>query len=90
MPSPPSQAAGAATLDRPPAPPVYLRLDLTLTSARLPGALDLTGAVLRGVLGKTLVDAFCPFGEPRCDQKGKGRGSPAPPSELCHLATACP
>ena len=94
MPRSSSEAAGAATLDQPPAPSTYLRLALTLApvraSARSPAALDLTGPVLRGVLGKTLVDAFCPFGEPRCDQKGKGRGSPAPPSELCHLATACP
>jgi hypothetical protein len=74
--------------------PAYLRLELELEppaggkgdSDRAPSP-----ARLRGALGKALVDAFCPFGEPRCDPKGKGRvSSPPPPGALCRLAAACP
>lgn len=47
--------------------------------------------LVRRVLGKALVDAFCPFGEPRC-QPSAGRGTvPRPtPAELCSLAESCP
>ena len=72
----------------------YLRLEIELEPA--PGGRPVAAqapapARLRGALGKALVDAFCPFGEPRCDPKGKGRGAPpAPPGELCRLAGECP
>jgi len=77
-----------------PALPTYLRLELTLSEPPSPASsdpLDLTGGVLRGLLGKVLVDAFCPFGEPRCDPKGRDRSGPLPaPTDLCHLAARCP
>lgn len=68
--------------------PAYLRLELELETGE--GRAPAAGRV-RGVLGKALVDRSCPFGEPRCDPKGKERGAPpAPPSDLCRLAAACP
>lgn len=73
--------------------PAYLRLEVDVESAEPRRALRARPAAarLRGALGKALVDAFCPFGEPRCDPKGKGRGpAPAPAGELCRLAAACP
>jgi hypothetical protein len=70
---------------------VYLRLELSLGPRGAGSSLDLAGGTLRGLLGKVLVDAFCPFGEPLCDPKGKGRSGPLPdPNELCRLAAACP
>ncbi len=47
---------------------------------------ELTTPRLRRVLGKALIDTFCPFGAPRC-QQGSARRSP---TELCHLAETCP
>ncbi len=73
--------------------PVYLRLEVELERrGGRPGS-DPGPAPgrLRGALGKALVDAFCPFGEPRCDPKGKGRPGPAvAASDLCRLAAECP
>lgn len=86
--------------------PIYLRLELTLEA--LPGhggrpPSPFPGSVLRGMLGKALVDRFCPFGEPRCNAKpgrpvpetatgrsGQKPPRPPTPSDLCRLAPACP
>lgn len=43
--------------------------------------------MLRRVLGKALIDLFCPYGEPRCQPQG---GKPVAPQTLCALAEACP
>jgi hypothetical protein len=43
--------------------------------------------LLRRVLGKALIDAFCVFGEPRCQARSTGETRPA---ELCDLAMSCP
>ncbi len=75
----------------------YLRLALTLEPALEAGPRPpaFSAAALRGMLGKALVDRFCPFGEPRCQAtKPGGTGTrtrrPPSPSELCRLAGACP
>ena len=73
--------------------PTYLRLEIEIER---PAGNSVAGAApapgrLRGALGKALVDAFCPFGEPRCDPKGKDRPAPGEaPGELCRLADECP
>ncbi len=54
-----------------------------------PGPSTLTSPRLRRVLGKALLDGFCPFGVPRCETPT--RAAPrATPAELCHLADSCP
>lgn len=70
----------------------YLRLHLVLkpTSSGSRGTTAaLAGPRVRRVLGKALIDGFCPFGEPRCQPRSQG-GSPPPPEELCELAECCP
>ncbi len=49
----------------------------------------LTSPRLRRVLGKALVDGFCPYGKPRC-QPRQGRGPMPAPRDLCRLAEVCP
>lgn len=72
----------------------YLRLRLRARpegghaqSATLPAAL------VRRVLGKALIDTFCPFGEPRCQTQESGAGDRerrSVPQDHCHLAEHCP
>jgi len=74
-------------------PPTYLRLEIELERITGRSGADSAPAPgrLRGALGKALVDAFCPFGEPCCDPKGKGRRTPtAAATDLCRLAAGCP
>jgi hypothetical protein len=69
----------------------YLRLHLRVRPA---GADErgepLPAALVRRVLGKALIDTFCPFGEPRCQAVEPGREPRPRPQELCHLAEPCP
>lgn len=55
----------------------YLRLRVTLRPHGAAGSRrpPLASPLLRGLLGKALVEAFCPFGRPLCDPKGKGRST---------------
>lgn len=73
----------------------YLRLQLHLRAAGEVNAAALAAPLLRRVLGKALIDRFCPFGRPLCEDRPK----PPPqdsatkrptPRDLCHLAEACP
>ena len=49
----------------------------------------LTSPRLRRVLGKALIESFCPYGEPRC-QPPQRRGPRPAARDLCRLAEACP
>ncbi len=73
--------------------PSYLRLHVQVRPAAEPQDSDdppLAPPLVRRVLGKALIEVFCPFGEPCC-QARQARGSPrATPEELCHLAKSCP
>ncbi len=51
---------------------------------------SLTAPRLRRVLGKALVDGFCPFGAPRCQERGPSGAPAAAPAELCDQARSCP
>jgi len=46
----------------------------------------LDGPILRRILGKALVERFCPFGRPLCEDPENR----AAPSERCDLAEVCP
>ncbi|MFW6175598.1 MAG: hypothetical protein ACOC7L_02120, partial [Acidobacteriota bacterium] len=65
--------------------PAYLRLHLTLEP--VPAGVPVDAApdpfpapAVRGMLGKALVDRFCPFGHPHCDPKGPALTSMKRPS----------
>ena len=49
---------------------------------------SLRSPLFRRVLGKALLDLFCPHGEPRCQPDGAS--SKADPRDRCALATSCP
>lgn len=70
----------------------YLRLHLVLEPERSSDReeAELPAPLLRRVLGRALVDRFCPFGEPLCQARDR-RGAPrAAPADLCALAGHCP
>ncbi len=61
---------------------------LTSLSALAPDQPPIPSPLLRRVLGKALIDLFCPWGEPRCQPpRRSGRSSPA---DHCRLAQSCP
>lgn len=64
----------------------YLRLELEIEAASRGPAPPFPAPLLRRVLGKALVDGFCPWGEPRC-QAGAATEDP---HDRCRLAGACP
>jgi hypothetical protein len=69
----------------------YLRLHLQIRPAGRNGAGEaLPAALTRRVLGKALIDTFCPFGEPRCQAGDAEPGERRTPLDLCHLAESCP
>ena len=68
----------------------YLRLRLTARPADGEPAEPPPAPLLRRVLGKALVDGFCPFGKPHCQPSPQAKGRPPAPQELCRLAEACP
>jgi CRISPR-associated endoribonuclease Cas6 len=71
----------------------YLRLELAVESvdaATGAGRSALAAPLLRRVLGKALIDRFCPFGRPLCEARPPAGGRPAVPRELCDLAEDCP
>lgn len=73
----------------------YLRFRLRVRPERGNGSWEavLPAALVRRVLGKALIDAFCPFGEPRCQAKEAAGGTNEPrltPQDHCHLAELCP
>lgn len=74
----------------------YLRLALRLRSdgddgSRSREGPSLQAPLLRRVFGKALIDRFCPFGHPHCEERpaAPSRAQPTP-SDLCRLAEACP
>ncbi len=68
----------------------YLRLRLLLEPVGGGRVSAPPAPLLRRVLGRALVERFCPFGEPVC-QARDGRGAPlGAPAELCDLAAHCP
>jgi hypothetical protein len=82
----------------------YLRFELLLRPAPGAGPDSDGGAIpsplVRRVLGKALVERFCPFGQPLCESRpaagsaersaaGGGERPPAP-RDLCYLAEVCP
>ncbi len=67
----------------------YLRLQFQvkpLAGSEAP----LVGPVVRRVLGRALVAAHCPAGEPVCQAKRGDAGKPSDPGALCSLAGSCP
>lgn len=79
----------------------YLRFELRLSrigagrgslsrAQHAASARALTGPRLRRVLGKCLIERFCPFGRPICQQQSNGSGALPPPGEQCYLARHCP
>ncbi len=46
--------------------------------------------LIRRVLGKALVDLFCPWGEPRCQPRHRRGTPPQRPADCCVLARSCP
>ncbi|MGH9362945.1 MAG: hypothetical protein ACRD2T_13610, partial [Thermoanaerobaculia bacterium] len=72
----------------------YLRLELALGREPGPSArgdeAPIPAPLLRRVFGKALIDRFCPFGKPLCEEKPRGALRPPRPQELCHLAETCP
>lgn len=72
----------------------YLRLDVRIKKAAGSTAQADTppfpSPLLRRVFGKALIDHFCPFGRPLCEERPPGTSRPSPPQELCHLAETCP
>jgi len=70
----------------------YLRLRLVLSPDSSAGhaAAAFTGPRIRRVLGKAMVESFCPFGETLCQPRPQVGSPPPAPSELCQLALACP
>lgn len=70
----------------------YFRLRLVLSPASSAGhaAAAFTGPRIRRVLGKAIVESFCPFGETLCQPRPQVGAPPPAPSEICQLALACP
>jgi hypothetical protein len=68
----------------------YLRLHLRLSPVEGPGEPDLPAALVRRVLGKALIDGYCPFGKPLCQASESERGERPRPQDLCGLAEPCP
>jgi hypothetical protein len=71
----------------------YLRLELAIESVGAATEADrpaFAAALLRRVLGKALIDRFCPFGRPLCEARPPAGVRPSAPRELCDLAEACP
>jgi hypothetical protein len=69
----------------------YLRLELVLQDGPgSAGAGGLPSTILRRVFGKALIDRFCPFGKPLCEERPPGAARQLAPRELCHLAETCP
>ncbi len=63
---------------------------LTSLAGGAVGPRRLPSPLIRRILGKALVDLFCPFGTTRCQPRQR-RGRPqARPADHCHLAEACP
>ncbi len=50
----------------------------------------LPSPLIRRVLGKALIDLFCPYGEPRCQPNHRKGTPPASPGDCCGLARSCP
>ena len=71
------------------APHRYLRLHFQIKPQSGTTA-ELSVPVLRRVLGRALIEGYCPPGEPLCQPKRSGKGRPPEPGELCALAASCP
>lgn len=70
----------------------YLRLHLNARPAAgaSPEEAPWAAPMLRRVLGKALVEGFCPFGEPHCQPPSGAQGPVPDAAELCRLAPSCP
>lgn len=55
-----------------------------------PDRQPLPSPLIRRVLGKALIDLFCPYGEPRCQPRHRKGTPPAKPTDCCALARSCP
>jgi hypothetical protein len=68
----------------------YLRLQILIRPLDDDRPAELAAPLVRRVLGKALIDIFCPFGQPHCEAPRRRGGEQVPPAELCHLAESCP
>jgi hypothetical protein len=71
----------------------YLRFDVILgggAGREVFAGPPFPSPMLRRVLGRALIDRFCPFGQPRCEDKPAPPLRQPPPGELCRLAQECP
>lgn len=72
---------------------LYLRFALDLVLDGKAGRLDeptIHPPMLRRIVGKALIDRFCPHGRPLCESQRGGSGPPEHPRDRCPLAEACP
>lgn len=83
------QVAATQGTDRPARRPTSARRQASKTHG-FSGDGAVTGPLVRRVLGKALIEGFCPFGEPRCQSQPTGARQRLAATELCHLATSCP
>ncbi len=74
--------------DPPPASPEGMNGITGLSLAT--GHPSLPSPLIRRVLGKALVDLFCPFDSLRCQPPPRKGAPPAHPADHCHLADTCP
>ena len=69
----------------------YLRLRVIVVADIEGELLTLPAPRLRRMLGKALIDQFCPYGKPLCEGETTVReGSAAAPASLCSQASSCP
>jgi CRISPR-associated endoribonuclease Cas6 len=69
----------------------YLRLELLASPEPPSGQIPpLSAPMLRRVLGRALIERFCPFGEPLCQAPPPAEGPVPSPLDLCRLAAECP
>ncbi len=72
-------------------PHTFLRLQVVLRPLDVRDVeLTLPSPLLRRVLGKALIDLFCPYGKPRCQPRHQKGAPPLQPAECCALARSCP
>lgn len=71
----------------------YLRMVLDLGGegrAVRPGEAAIPAPMLRRIVGRALIERFCPYGRPLCEAERGASGPPPHPRERCRVAEACP